>query len=65
MKTKIFSIVLLSAFMLSETSCFIKVRGKKPRAHAKVRVRADAPLKDKQLQDHAYRPFKDVPVIAN
>ncbi|HYV90662.1 MAG TPA: hypothetical protein VE978_02725 [Chitinophagales bacterium] len=55
MKTKIISIILAAVIMIGETSCFVRVRARTPRA--KVRVRVYAPPADNQQQKSMLLPI--------
>jgi hypothetical protein len=55
MKTKIITIVLAAIIMIGETSCFVRVRARTPRA--RVRVRVYAPPANNAQQENALLPF--------
>jgi hypothetical protein len=55
MKIKIITIVLAAIIMIGETSCFVRVHARTPRA--KVRVRVYAPPSDNPQQEKAFLPL--------
>lgn len=59
MKTKIIAIVLAAVITVGETSCFVRVRARGPRA--KVRVRADVRPVENQQQQSVVFPIDQLP----
>lgn len=55
MKTKIITLVLAAIIMIGETSCFVRVKARTPRAKARVRVYT--PPANNPQQEHALLPF--------
>jgi hypothetical protein len=64
MKTNIASLMLAATILMGSTSCFIRVKARTPRAHARIRVYA--PPSENQYQGmNTAEPFRSVDLVSN